>query len=135
MRALVGPSLIVCGAMYLSGCSRISSSSSELFKLRAECTNQAREFEADWRRKNGSDFQVVTFQNHYNQTRSSCFVHVYYGNPDNNIEAVYDALQSASKLPIVFLQRGNDKAANESKESLGLAARIRDYMEGDEDSQ
>ena len=52
----------------------------ELFKLQAECANQARQFEADWRRDNGSDFEFLYFQNHYNQARGRCFVHIYYGN-------------------------------------------------------
>ena len=116
-------SVVVC----LSACSRVDPA--ELFKLRAACANQARQFETDWRRDNGSDFEFLLFQNHYNQTRGRCFVHIYYGNADLNLETVYDALEGVSKSPVVLVVGGNDKAANESKEHRDLVARVRDYME------
>ena len=133
----VRQSVVLSAVMCLSGCSRmgVGSSSAELFKLRAECANQARQFEADWRRKNGTDFEVLRFQNHYNQTHGRCFVHIYYGNPYYSWEEVYDAVEDVSQPPIVFLVRGSDKAANESKENRDLSARIRDYMEGMEKSK
>lgn len=135
---LVKHSLILSAVMCLSGCSQmgIGSSAAELFKLRAECANQARQFEADWRLKNGTDFQILMFQNHYNQTHGRCFVHIYYGNADLNMDTVYDALEGAGKRPLVFLVGGgSDKNADETKVNLALAARIRDYMEGDENSK
>jgi hypothetical protein len=49
------------------------------------------------------------FQNHYNQTRCRCFVHIYYGNVDLNMETVYDALEGVSKPPIVLLIGGHDR--------------------------
>ena len=45
------------------------------------------------------------------------------------METVYDALEGVSKPPIILLIGGNDKAANETKEHLDLAAKVRDYME------
>lgn len=133
----VRQSVVLLAVMCLSGCSRmgVGSSSAELFKLRAECANQARQFEADWRRKNGTDFQILMFQNHYNQTHGRCFVRINYGNLDQDIEALYDAVEDVSQLPIVFLMLGSDKATNESKENRDLSARIRDYMEGAEKSK
>jgi hypothetical protein len=130
MRA-VSQSLVLLAVMCLTGCSRTDtrSSSAELFKLRAECANQARQFEASWRRENGSDFEFLMFQNHYNESHSRCFVHIYYGNAGLNMETVYDALEGVSSPPIVLLVGGNDKAANETKEHLDLAAKIRAYME------
>ena len=132
----VRQSAVLSAVMCLSGCSRmgVRLSSAELFKLRAECANQARQFEADWRRKNGT-FEILRFQNHYNQTHGSCFVYIYYGNPALNMEAVYDAVEDVSQLPIVFLVGGSDETANESKENRDLRARIRDYMEGVEKSK
>jgi hypothetical protein len=133
----VGQSLILAAVLCLSGCSRmgIESSPAELFKLQAECASQARQFEADWRRDNGSDFVFLYFQNHYNKAQGRSFVHIYYGNSDRNMETVYDALEGVSKPPIILLIGGNDKAANESKEHLALAAKIRDYMEGGTNSK
>ncbi|MGD1094251.1 MAG: hypothetical protein ABSB35_19975 [Bryobacteraceae bacterium] len=128
---VVTRSLVLLAALRLSGCSSISTgpSSAEIFKLQAECANQARQFEADWRRDNGSDFVFLYFKNHYNQTHGRCLVHIYYGNPDLNMETVYDALEGVSKPPIILLIGGNDKAANKTKEHLDLAAKVRDYME------
>jgi hypothetical protein len=123
-------SLLLSGVIGLSACSRIGSgsSSTELFKLRAECANQARQFERDWRRDNGSDFQFLVFQYHYNQIRAGCFVRIYYGNAGLNMETVYDALDSVSRQPIVLIIGPGDKASNESKEHRDLAAKIQDYM-------
>jgi hypothetical protein len=44
---------------------------------------------------------------------------------------VYDALAGTTKLPLVILMAGNDKADNESEEHKKLAKTIREYMEYD----
>lgn len=123
MRPLM-QSVVLSALVCILGCSRISSA--ELFKLQAECANQARQFEEGWRLKNGSDFQILTFQNHYNPARNGCFVHVYYGNAELNMDSVYDALQSPNRMPIIFAVHGSAKPTKDEQE---LDARIRDYME------
>jgi hypothetical protein len=109
------------------GCSRPQPA--EIFKLRSECANQARSFESAWRRDNGSDFRFLFFSNHYNQRRGRCFVKIFYGHPDLNVETIYDATEGIGKPPVVTSIGGNDESANESKEHLTVAAEIRDYME------
>jgi hypothetical protein len=119
--------------IYLPGCSRMGArtSSAELFRLRAECANQASRFDAHWRRRNESDFQVLIFQNHYNQAQGRCFVgySIFYGHTSLNTEAVYDTLEGLDKPPLVLLVRGEDKAPSQAEKNRELAARIRSYME------
>lgn len=121
---------VLSAFMCLHGCSR--GDSAAIFRLRAECANQARQFEASWRRENGSDFEFLIFQNHYNPTRGHCYVRIHYGNADLNMDVVYDPLEGVDRPPLVLLVGGNDKAAADSKEHLDLAARIRDYMQQEE---
>jgi hypothetical protein len=76
---LLGPAL---APLFLPGCSQTNhDSSAELFKLQSECANQARQFEADWRHQNGSDFNILLFSNHYNRATGHCYVRISYGQP------------------------------------------------------
>jgi hypothetical protein len=116
--------LALCVMLFLLSCSRTSSV--ELFNARAECANQARQFEANWRKKNGSDFQILRFVNHYNQIQGRCFVYIHYGSVDYSWEAVYDALQAVERLPLALVVH-----SSESKNDQQEAAKMRQYMEDD----
>jgi hypothetical protein len=71
-------------------------------------------------------FRFLFFSNHYNQRRGRCFVKIFYGHPDLNVETIYDATEGIGKPPVVTSIGGNDESANESKEHLTVAAEIRD---------
>ena len=118
--------ILVCMALLLPACSHKKIDPVELFKLRAECANQARQFETDWRRDNGSDFDILRFRNHLNQASGHCYVHIYYGNPGLNMETVYDATEGVGRPPIALLIGGN---AQPSKKDAEIAAEIGTYME------
>jgi len=76
-----------------------------------DCANQAHQFETDWRRDNGSDFAFLMFRNHYNRTRANCYVHIYYGHSDLNMEVVYDALV-ACRGELVSMASGGGERQN-----------------------
>jgi hypothetical protein len=61
-----------------------------------------------------------------------CYSLVYVGtNTGLTSEMVYDALAGVTKMPLVILMAGNDKAANESEDHKKIAKTIREYMEDD----
>jgi hypothetical protein len=104
---------------------------SEKFQLEAKCADESREFESQWKTDNGTDFETMLFRHHYNFSKGKCYSLVYVGHSDLNSEMVYDALAGTTKLPLVILMSGSDKAANETEEHKGLAKSIREYMEDD----
>jgi hypothetical protein len=99
--------------------------------LEAKCADEAREFESQWKKDNGTDFQVLLFRHHYKFSTGKCYSLVYFGHAELNSEMVYDALAGTTKLPLVVLMAGNDKAANESEDHKAIAKTIREYMEDD----
>ena len=106
-------------------------SASERFQLQAKCADEAREFESQWKRDNGTDFEMMLFRHHYNFSKGKCCSLVYIGHTALTSEMVYDALAGTAKLPLVILMAGNDKAANESEDHKKIAKTIREYMEED----
>jgi len=74
---------------------------------------------------------MMLFRHHYNFSKGKCYSLVYVGHTDLTSEMVYDALTGTTKLPLVVLMAGNDKAANESEDHKAIAKTIREYMEDD----
>jgi hypothetical protein len=106
-------------------------SASEKFQLEAKCADEAREFESQWEKDNGTDFQMMLFRHHYNFSKGKCYSLVYVDHAALTSEMVYGALAGTTKLPLVILMAGNDKTDNESEEHKKLAKTIREYMEDD----
>jgi hypothetical protein len=131
MRKGVPILLSVAATVVLYSCDRLSMSASERFQLQAKCADEAREFEAQWKKDNGTDFETMLFRHHYNFSKGKCYSLVYVGTAGLTSEMVYDALAATTKLPLVVLMAGNDKTANESEDHKKLATTIRDYMEDD----
>jgi hypothetical protein len=100
--------------------------------LEAKCADEARAFESQWKKDNGTDFEMMLLRHHYNPSKGKCYSLVYVGNNAGlTSEMVYDALAGTTKLPLVILMAGNDKASNESEDHKRIAKTIREYMEGD----
>jgi hypothetical protein len=118
-------SVVVCS------CDRLPGSASERFQLQAKCADEAREFESQWKKDNGTDFEMMLFRHHYNFSKGKCYSLVYVGHAALTSEMVYDALAGTTKLPLVILMAGNDKADNENDEHKKLVTTIREYMEDD----
>ncbi len=60
----------------LCGCERIASESmtaSERFQVQAKCADEAREFENQWKKDNGTDFTVLMFRRHYSLANGKCY--------------------------------------------------------------
>ena len=126
--------VVVSVVVALCSCDRLGSlsmSASERFQLEAKCADEAREFESQWKKDNGTDFQMMLFRHHYNFPKGKCYSLVYVGHTDLTSEMVYDALAGTTKLPLAILMGGNDKAANDSEDHKKIAQNIREYMEGD----
>jgi hypothetical protein len=125
----------VAATMALCSCDRaasLSMSASERFQLEVKCADEAREFESQWKKDNGTDFEMMLFRHHYNLLKGKCYSLVYVGtNTGLTSEMVYDALAGVTKMPLVILMAGNDKAANESEDHKKIAKTIREYMEDD----
>jgi hypothetical protein len=95
---------LTIAALALAGCDKLTTSSisaSQRFQLEAKCADEAREFEAAWRRDNGTDFETLLFRHHYNLSKGKCYSLVYFGHPELAFETVYDALSGTTNLPIV----------------------------------
>jgi hypothetical protein len=88
----------------LSSCWRQSTadpSPAELFRLRAECANQARSFEAAWRGQyDYGGFQ--TFSNHYNAKDGRCYVLVEALNSSGSHDILYDATEGIGGKRLVW---------------------------------
>ncbi len=128
MRTAV-PILIALAATSCDQATRLSVS--DKFQLEAKCADEAREFESQWKKDNGTDFETMLFRHHYNFSKGKCYSLVYVGHTGLNSEMVYDALAGTTKLPLVILMGGNDKIANESDDHKKIAKTIREYMEDD----
>jgi hypothetical protein len=74
----------------------------ELFKLRAECANQARQFETDWRRELGQEYGLSVFRYHYNEADGRCYVHIHSANDFGHHETVMDATEGIGAPEIAW---------------------------------
>jgi hypothetical protein len=125
---------VMIAALALSGCDKLTNSSmsaSQRFQLEAKCADEAREFEAAWRRDNGTDYETLLFRHHYNLSKGKCYSLVYFGHSELAFETVYDALSGTTKFPLMTVVTGNDKKANESVEHKKLQKQVAEYMEDD----
>ena len=107
----------------LGGCDRISSlsvSASERFQLQAKCADEAREFESQWKKDNGTDFTVLMFRRHYDLAKGKCYSYVYFGNdPSQMWSAVYDALSGKTNLPLVLVIGVEEKHPQAIRDYMG----------------
>jgi hypothetical protein len=116
------------------GCGRVSNlsmSASERFQLQAKCADEAREFESQWKKDNGTDFEILMFRRHYSIANGKCYSFVFFGNPGMTFQTVYDALSGKTKSPLVTVVNGADKQTNDSADNKKPQQTIRDYMEED----
>lgn len=101
---------------------------SERFQVQAKCADEAREFENQWKKDNGTDFTVLMFRRHYSLANGKCYSFVYFGNQSLTDQAVYDVLAGTTKMPLADLVTGTDKNATESADYKKQQALIRGYM-------
>lgn len=83
---------------------------SELFRLRAECANQARQFEMDWRKQLGGNYVFSVFHNHYNEADGRCYVHISSGNDFGHHETVMDATEGIGGPELAWRKVLTDKS-------------------------
>ena len=96
--------LWLAATLFLSACSgRLQQHpADELFRLRAECANQARLFEKDWRAELGPDYGFSVFRNHYNERDGRCYVDILSENEFGNHETVMDATEGIGSRELAW---------------------------------
>ncbi len=106
MRRLL-PALALWFLAFLTGCSWVSQSSGELFRIQAECANQARQFKSEWLQFAGPDYRHSLVRNHYNVKDAKCYVEVHTNLDSDGMshfEVVHDATQGFDAPPIAMRQ-------------------------------
>jgi hypothetical protein len=91
----------------LWGCSGVTRDAGELFKLQAECADQARQFKTEWLKFIGPDYRHSLVRNHYNAKDGRCYVDVYTNldsDPMSHFEVVHDATQGFDAPPLAMRQ-------------------------------
>ena len=81
---------------FLTGCSGISRDSGELFRVKAECANQARQFKSEWLQFAGPDYRHSLVRNHYNVKDAKCYVEVHT-NLDSDGMSHFEVVHDATK--------------------------------------
>lgn len=118
----------------LGGCMRNGPTGAELFRLRALCADEARQFIAAMPKPSADPaHSVLMIKNHYRQSDGRCYVSVFSAVAGRNMLALFNPLQIDESRPIELALWNDDSPSDEIERGKKEMQKIEAIMQDGED--